>query len=163
VKPLTALVTAAACAVALAASLGGGASAQDSAPRKLTLTELEKGATFTHVHNRKAKSPRANPQGDLFAFTNPVADESGRRVGTVHSECVTTKGSLNFEKSRLTCAGVLVLRDGTLTAQFLDGPTLRTVNGAVAGGTGAYANSRGTFVTRVAKNGTRRDTITLVD
>jgi hypothetical protein len=162
-KPLTAPVLATAGAVALAASLGGGVSAQDPSSRTLVVTELEQGATFTHVRNTKVKSSRANPQGDLLASRNPVADESGRRVGAVHTTCVTTEGSRNFERSRLTCTGILVLRDGTLTAQFLAGPTLRRVTGAVTGGTGAYAHARGTFITTVARDGTRRDTITLVD
>ncbi len=140
--------------------LGPGASAQSSGPRTLTLKEVEKGATFTHIRNTKSASDRSNSQGDVLAFTNPLADSSGRVVGKMHVGCLTTTGASDFMKSILTCTGVLVLRDGTLAIVANTSPGLATTTGVVTGGTGAYANARGVVVSKAADGGSL-DTITL--
>ena len=49
----------------------------------------------------------------------------------------------DFMNSKITCAGALTLREGTLTVQVVTSPGARTSSGAVTGGTGAYANARG--------------------
>ena len=147
-------------ALAAAALIGPGASAQSPAGRTINLTELEKGSTFKHVRNTKTKSSRANSLGDVIVFTNPLADASGQVVGKLHANCATTVGARNFLKSSMTCSGVLVLRDGTLSFQAAFKVSASTVTGAVTGGTGAYANARGTFVSKEARGGSQ-DTITL--
>ena len=133
-----------------------------TAARTLTVKELDKGSTFVHIRNTKASSPRANSMGDVIAFTNPLVDESGRRIGTASVSCITTAGARNFMRSTLNCVGTLALRDGTLTVQASLRPTQRTTVGAVTGGTGAYANARGVLVSRTVRGGAE-DTITLVD
>jgi hypothetical protein len=133
--------------------LGSGSPAQSQTTRTLTFKELEKGSTFTHIRNTKGKSPRANSAGDLLAFTNPVADPTGVVVGKLHVSCTTTVGARNFLKSTLTCLGVLSLRDGTLTLQANSSPGIPTTTGAVTGGTGAYANVRGVYVSKEARGG----------
>jgi hypothetical protein len=157
--PVLALPALAAGAIAI----GSGASpAQGPAPRTLNLTELEKGATFTHIRNTKTTSRRANSAGDLIVFTNPLADPSGKVVGKASAACTTTTGARNFVKSVVTCHGVLVLPDGTMTLQAnvsLDSPT---TTGAVTGGTGAYANARGVVISKQGSNGSQ-DTITLAN
>jgi hypothetical protein len=140
--------------------VGAGASA--STGRTLTFTELEKGSTYTHISNTKTTSERANSQGDVFAFTYRLAAASGQVVGKLHLNCITTVGSRNFLKSTLTCSGVAVLRDGTLTIQATTSPGVPTTTAAVTGGTGAYANARGVLVSREGKHGSV-DTITLTD
>ena len=60
----------------------------------------------------------------------------------------------------VTCSGILVLRDGTLTIQANVTPGVPTTTGAVTGGTGAYANARGTLVSKEGANGST-DTLTL--
>ena len=140
--------------------VGPGASAQSPAGRTLTFTELEKGATFKHVRNTKPKSPRANSLGDVLVFTNPLADASGQVVGKLHASCATTVGARNFLKSAITCNGAAVLRDGTLTWQAAFKVGASTVNGAITGGTGAYANARGVLTSKEDRSGTH-DTITL--
>ena len=140
--------------------VGPGASAQSPAGRTLTFTELEKGATFKHVRNTKPKSPRANSLGDVLVFTNPLADASGKAVGKLHASCATTMGAANFLKSAITCNGAVVLRDGTLTWQAAFKVGASTVNGAITGGTGAYANARGVLTSKEDRSGTH-DTITL--
>jgi len=149
-------------ALAAATLLGSGASAQSPAGRTLNFTELEKGATFKHIRNTKTKSTRANSAGDVIVSTNPVADAAGQVIGKSHNSCVTTVGARNFLKSTVTCQGVLVLRDGTLTAQFTFKVGAASVAGAVTGGTGTYANARGVFVTKTDRRG-QHDTITLVN
>ena len=53
-----------------------------------------------------------------------------------------------------------MLRDGTLTWQAAFKVGASTVNGAITGGTGAYANARGVLVSKEDRSGTH-DTITL--
>jgi hypothetical protein len=146
-------------AAGLAVTLWSSASAQDPGTRTLVLNELEKGSTFTHIRNTKTRSEQANMQGDAIAFTNPLTDTAGKRVGTLHVSCVTTTGSRNFMKSTLTCLGVVSLRDGTLTLQLNTRPRAPETTGAVTGGTGAYANARGVFAATTNKTGAT-DTIT---
>jgi hypothetical protein len=144
-------------AVAGAALLGAGASAQAPATRTLNFKEGERGATFVHIRNTKTRNPRANLQGDLIAFTNPLLDTSGAKVGKLAMSCVTTTGSREFEKSVITCSGVLTLKDGTMTGQVNVSPGSPTATGTITGGTGAYANARG-----VVTSTDGADTITLL-
>lgn len=48
--------------------LRSSASAQDPGPRTLTFTELERGATFTHIRNTKGAKRQSNLQGDILAL-----------------------------------------------------------------------------------------------
>jgi hypothetical protein len=139
-----------------------GASAQSPATGTLTFKALEKGSTFTHVRNTKPKTERTNSTRDVIVFTEPLADASGTVVGTLHVDCVTTRGARNFLRSTLTCAGVIALRDGTLTLQANTKPGVPTTTGAVTGGTGAYANAHGVFVSKDTSAG-GDTTITLAD
>ncbi len=145
-------------ALAALALVGPGASAQGG--RTLTLTELDKGSTFKHVRNSKAKGQNSNLLGDVIVFTNPVVDASGKVAGKNHAACTTTVGSRNFPKSVMTCNGSLVLRDGTLTWQGTFKIGDASSAGTITGGTGAYANARGVFVAKQDSKGTQ-DTITL--
>ena len=135
-------------------------SARSSASRTLTLTELERGATFTHIRNTKTNSLKANSQGDVLAFTNPLADSSGKRVGKLSGGCITTTGARNFLKSTVTCHGVIALTDGTLTIEGNVSPNNPETDGAITGGTGAYANVSGEFISKQTKGGAV-NTITL--
>lgn len=146
--------------IALAVLVGPGASAQDTGTRIVSLKELDKGSKFRHVRNTKGAPSTSNMQGDVIAFINPLVDPAGQSVGTLHVSCVTTVGARDFMKSAINCSGALVLRDGMMTLQtvvtFSD-----TTTGAITGGTGAYANARGTFVSKQVSGGSQ-DTITLV-
>ena len=82
-------------------------------------------------------------------------------VGRIHVQCVTTAGASNFMKSKLTCSGVMVLAQGSLTLQAISSPGVATTNGAITGGTGVYANARGTFTSVEGRSGST-DTIMLV-
>lgn len=154
-----AALAAAAAGAGLLASLLPGAAAQ-SAPRTITLVEQEKGATFKHVRNTPGAGRQANSLGDVLVITNPLADASGARIGTLRVTCVTTRGARDFRRSLMTCNGVYALRDGVLTVQG-DVPVGGAVTGAVTGGTGAYVGARGSF-TSTPTDGGSTDTITLV-
>jgi hypothetical protein len=158
-RPTSALVLAALALAGIVALLVSGASAQDPATSTLTFKTLDKGSTFKHVRNTKA-GRRANSIGDVIVFTNPLADGSRDVVGTLYAECTTTKGARNFLRSTTTCTGVVDLRDGTLTLQANSKPGVPTTHGAVTGGTGPYANTRGVFIAD-DRNGDL--TITLAD
>jgi hypothetical protein len=160
-RRFAALLTATTAAAATAAvAVLSGASAQAPASRILTLHELDKGSTFVHVHNTLPKSKQSNLLGDLIAFTNPVTDAAGARVGRLHAQCVTTVGSRDFRTSTLTCTAILHLRDGDLTGQFVDDVGAESATGAITGGTGVYAGARGVVVSRHTDVGSD-DTITL--
>jgi hypothetical protein len=141
--------------------LRSNASAQD-APRTLTLRETERGSTFVHIRNTQGASRRSNLAGDVLAFSNPIVDAAGKRIGKSSVSCVTTTGSRNFTKSALTCHGVTELPDGSLMMQAIIEPNAPAINGAVTGGTGAYANARGVFTNTAVRGGTRT-AITLVN
>ncbi len=71
----------------------------------------------------------------------------------------TTSGSPRT--ARAVCVGAFRLKAGsiTLVAALRGQPS--TVNAAVTGGTGAYANARGTLRSVNHKDGSSTDTITL--
>jgi hypothetical protein len=142
--------------------LRSSASAQDAGTRTLTLRETERGGTFTHIRNTKGASRRSNLAGDVIVFANPVVDAAGKRIGKTSVSCATTTGSRNFMKSALTCHGVAELPDGSLMIQAIVAPNAPTTNGAVTGGTGAYANARGVFTSTEDRSGSQT-TITLVE
>ncbi|MFY9264944.1 MAG: hypothetical protein WAO61_05915 [Solirubrobacterales bacterium] len=123
------------------------------------MTELTKGSTFTHLRNSKSKSPAANLQGDILAFTNPLADAAGSKVGTLEVSCLTTKGAKTFTKSHANCQATVTLADGSLAGQLNVTPG-SDVTGAIVGGTGAYANARGVISSKSVNKATV-DTITL--
>jgi|GEM_PF-2035206 len=161
--PLLAIAVLAVLAVALFVTAGPPSSeAQAPATRTIVLKELEKGSTFKHVRNTKTTNQRSMAMGDLIAFTNPLADATGQRVGKIYVTCTGTVGNKNFLKSILTCSGVLTLRDGTMSVVANTSPGEPTTTGAVVGGTGAYAAARGVLVSKEGSGGSD-DTITLVN
>jgi hypothetical protein len=147
---------------ACALVLGSSASAQ--APATLTFKELNKGSTFAFVDSApmsKAKGEQSASLGDLIVFTNPLTDAAGKRVGRLYSHCTTVVAARQANRAAYACEAVVVLGGGTLTVQALLAHAGATVHGTVTGGTGAYANARGTLVSRPTKTGAD-DTVTLV-
>lgn len=146
---------------AAATTLDHTASAQAPATRTVVLHELAKGSTFSHIRNTKGASRRSNQAGDVITFTNPVDDDTGKRVGRLAAACVTTTGNRDFSKSTITCQIVYTLRDGTVTvsANALIGADTNT--GAITGGTGAYQGARGSLTSAGGKTGDT-DTFTLL-
>jgi hypothetical protein len=147
---------------ACALVLGSSASAQG--PTTLTFKELNKGSTFEFVDNAplsKAKGEPSASAGDLIVFTNPLTDSVGKRVGRLYMHCTAVVAARQANKAAFACEGVVVIGRGTLAVQALLAHAGATVHGAVTGGTGPYANVRGTLNSQPTKTGAD-DTITLV-
>jgi hypothetical protein len=142
--------------------LGSGASAQGA--KSLTFKELNKGSTFEFIDNAPTSKAKGEPSvsiGDLIVFTNPIADAADKRLGRLYAHCTAVVAARQASRAAFTCEGVVILGGGTLTVQaFLpyDGATVR---GTVTGGTGVYANARGTLLSEPTKTGAD-DTISLV-
>jgi hypothetical protein len=146
-----------ACALVLAAD----ASAQSTTT--LTFKELSKGSTFAFVDNAptsKAKGEPSASAGDAIVFTNPLV-AGGKRVGKLYMHCTAVVAAAAANKAAFACEGVVGLGGGTLTIQALLPHAGATVRGVVTGGTGAYANARGTLLSRPTESGAD-DTISLV-
>jgi hypothetical protein len=153
------VVTLAATGCALA--LGSAASAQNATT--LTFKELNKGSTFAFVDSApmsKAKGEPTASLGDRIVFTNPLVDTSGKRIGRLYSHCTAVVAARSAFNASFACEAVVVLGGGTLTVQTFLAHGGATVNGTVTGGTGTYANARGTLNSKPTKSGAN-DTITL--
>ena len=116
----------------------------------ITFQEQEsgKGSSFKFIDNvPKSKLKHGFPlkisAGDEFVFQNPDFAE-GKRIGRTQVVCVATKTARRFDKADFQCHGTFVFSNGTLTVSAVAGSG-STTEGAVTGGTGAYAAARGTF------------------
>ena len=141
-------------------------SASGDVVQTLTFKEVNKGSAFKYLDNPPVNPKRKRPvfsPGDEFVFTSPIVDEKGKD-GELRAKCTVTrkaKGTdAGFNNSHPLCSGALVLRDGTLFASVVDAGA-KVTRGAIAGGTGAYANARGTFTSTQTKSGSD-DVVTLV-
>jgi hypothetical protein len=142
--------------------LGSSASAQG--PKTLTFKELDQGSTFAFVDNAPTSKAKGEPSasiGDAIVFTNPLTDRAGKRVGRLYVHCTAVVAAPQANKAAFTCEGIMVVDGGTLYVQAFLPYAGATVHGTVTGGTGVYANARGTLVSRPTKAGAD-DTITLV-
>ena len=147
---------------ACALVLGSSASAQGS--KTLTFKELNDGATFAFVDNAPTSRAKGEPSasiGDAIVFTNPLTDRAGKRVGRLYAHCTAVVAAPQANKAAFTCEGIMAVDGGTLSVQVFLPKAGATVHGTVTGGTGAFANARGTLVSRPTKAGAD-DTITLV-
>jgi hypothetical protein len=164
--PRTCLVAA---ALALLAALVFVSSAGAIAPVQITLKEPAKDQTFAFIDNAPtAKSVNGFPTkisaGDEVVLTNHLL-ENGQMVGKLRTRCTATSAAAGngenlFVNAHFICEGVYNIKGSSLYAngQVLKGGT----QGVITGGTGKFANSRGTFVTTVEKGG-ETSVITLVE
>jgi hypothetical protein len=151
--------------VALAATgcalvLGSAASAKG--PTTLTFKELNKGSTFAFVDQAPMSKGKGEPSasaGDLIVFTNPLANATGKRIGRLYMHCAAVVAARRAADAPFACEGMLVLGSGTLSVQTFLAHAGATVHGSVTGGTGSYANARGTLRSQPTKTGAD-DTIT---
>ena len=158
-----------AAALTLVAALGFVSSAGAIAPVQITLKEPAKDQTFAFIDNAPtAKKVHGFPTkispGDEVVLTNHLL-ENGAMVGKLRTRCTATSpaggsGEDVFINAHFICEGVYNIKGSSLYAngQVLKGGT----QGVITGGTGTFANSRGTFVTTVEKGG-ETSTITLVE
>jgi len=158
-----------AAAIALVGTLVFVNSAAAIAPVQITLTEPAKGSIVSFIDNAPtAKKVHGFPTkispGDEVVLTNQLF-ENGVRVGKLRTRCTATdasggSGENVFTNAHFICEGVYNIKGSSLYAngQVLQGGT----QGVITGGTGSFANARGTFVTKVEKGG-ETSTITLVE
>ena len=127
--------------VAFVASSG----AQAPGPQTLVLKETE--GKGRYIDEKPLSKRGGNPSiGDSFAFSNFLSDSAGKRVGKLQAVCTIVEVSRNAMGQ--LCNGVAKLSDGDLLleAAFTEGRNgAPAIKGAITGGTGAYANARGTF------------------
>ena len=141
----------------------GLASPHRTATTTITVTELAEGSTFRVIDEPPRTRSQRNPRftsGDRLVFTNPLADAGGNRVGRLHAVCTITRGG-RFTTAVVVCDGGHVLRKGALHVMVVSRLSGDTTDGSVVGGTGAYANARGTFTSHNGEDD-NRTTITLV-
>ena len=138
----------AAGAVAVLA-VGGAAFAASSgaqAPGPQTLVLKEKEGQFAFIDQKpRSKKGRAS-LGDEIVLSNPLFDAANKRVGDLQAVCTTVKAGRE-DKASYVCQGVAHLNTGDilLQAHLKEQIGSVVVSGAITGGTGPYANARGTF------------------
>ena len=145
---------------------GGGASAQapTAATRTIAFTEIEKAEPCCIADiapkSRAKREPFMSP-GDQLVFTQPLRGADGKAIGKSYAKCAAIVGA-KLSRARYVCEGVYAFADGTLTTAGLARPNA-TMNGVVTGGTGAYANARGTFSSKDdSTGGDSKTVVTLV-
>jgi hypothetical protein len=158
---LAALATAGIVAVL---TVGSGASAQTpAATRTITFTEIESKspcciadiAPKSHAKREPFMSP-----GDELVYTQELRDASAKKIGKLYGKCAAIIGA-PLTRTRYICDSVYSFADGTILVAGLSRIGEPTTAAAVTGGTGAYANARGTYASKNSE--TKNDvTITLV-
>jgi hypothetical protein len=156
-----------ACCVLLA---GIAVSAAEAAgPTTITFKEPEKGSTFNYIDvapkaPTKHGFPTAISPGDELVITNPLTQGS-KTIGKLRARCTATANAKTsnptaFIDAHFICEGVFTFGKSMLfgNAAIVKGGT----EGAITGGTGIYANARGTFVSKEGKHASTT-TITLVE
>ena len=126
--------------VAFAASSGA------QAPGAQTLVLKEKEGQFAFIDQKpRSKKGRAS-LGDEIVISNPLFDAANKRVGDLQAVCTTVKAGRE-DKASYVCHGVAHLNTGDilLQAHLKEQIGSVVVSGAITGGTGPYANARGTF------------------
>jgi len=156
----------AAVAAIVVAVVAATALAQTSTPPGGTLTfkELEKGSKFSFIDNPPRSKRKGEPSaslGDDLTFSNPLADAGGNRIGTLYVRCTIVRASRLISHATTLCHGAFSFPGkGTLMLEALPGSLdAKSVTGAVSGGTGSFANARGTFTSTNTKTGSD-DTVT---
>jgi hypothetical protein len=153
--------------VAAGVVLAPGAAAQAPAPTTLTFRALDIRTTFTIVDlpprapHRKGFPPgfpKRFSQGDMLVVSTPLRDSANKPFGHVRATCFATVGG--FRGARFECLGVYGLPKGQVWVTFTSSLQSSSGGGTVIGGTGAYANMHGTFVS-VFTGTSSDDTLTL--
>lgn len=142
---------------------GGGASAQTpETTRTIAFTEVENAEPCCIADiapkSRSKREPFMSP-GDQLVFTQKLRGASDKQIGRLYAKCASTAGA-PLTRARYLCEGVYSLADGTMTIAALVRFSETGTSGAITGGTGAYANARGTFSSKTSKPG--GDTSTVV-
>jgi len=143
---------------AVFAAIVSSSKAQAPGPQTLILKENTKAEKFTFVDAARpfAKNPkRPTPSmGDYFVFYSPLSDTAGARQGSLEAQCTIIKLSKKAKQEVDLCQGVISLKNGDIFLSARVTEQSENVTGAITGGTGAYANARGTFTSVGDNNAT---------
>ena len=125
------------------------AGAQAPTGRTINLVERDKGSTFGFVDNapRNKSRPSASPWSRPVTSTRsrtPCSTAPTRRVWAASRPHASPPTKGRISKAPVVCQGAAALNDGTLTFQAYIKGEEKVATGAITGGTGAYANARGT-------------------
>jgi hypothetical protein len=102
------------------------------------------------------EGPEEFSTGDAVSFSGELLDDSGAAIGGIDITCTVTRPG-RFDQSHQQCTATATLADGTLVLSRggivfgADSP-----EGAVIGGTGAYAGAIGEFTETEEAEGTTR-------
>ena len=122
-----------------------------TAETSLSFIEPERGATFSYI-DRSFRShsssgiPRSVSPGDGIVFTNRLERE-GQAVGKIRATCTATQNGRMFrpETGGFLCTAIARIPGGSLILVAPLTEDRGDTEGAVTGGTGAYAGAVGTF------------------
>jgi hypothetical protein len=139
---------------AVAAALGGVSLARaGGGDRTMTVTEVQRGATFVDISHTQNGAP-----GDQAVFRSVIKNAKGERIGTSDVICEEVLGH------RLLCNGVYHLPGGMLTGTTViaaDEASTATIHVAITGGTGRYDQASGQVTTTPKSETVSRSVIDL--
>jgi hypothetical protein len=135
--------------------------------KKETFTVVERDTNdFAFVDNPPRtkvgpQGPESLSPGDQLGFRSDLI-RGGRDVGDLAGTCFVVRGP-TFEKATVDCSGTYQLPEGTLFLRVGGSGALgaKQTQGAVTGGTGAYAGAIGSFTSPNGESGTTRSTFTI--
>ena len=124
-------------------AVSGGA----QAPGGQTIRLITKNYVAKMIDTPPRRGEGSFGSGDRFVSSAYVVNAAGRKRGTFDADCAVTRGGFG----RFVCDGVYVLSEGHIFVQmrfsFVTLEKQAATEGAVVGGTRAYAGARGTFTT----------------
>jgi hypothetical protein len=148
---------AACCALVVASADPAGA----AGPTTISVRESEKGAIFKTVDVApKGKDPTDVSPGDEIIFTVPLV-AGGKKIGRENGLCVITRAAAKMSPEYLCTSTYVFAHQGTLASWMNFNPAKKTNHGAIVGGTGIYAGTRGTFTISNETKGGDKATFTL--
>lgn len=117
----------------------------------LTLTEpTESGGKHFGIIGRP--TGRQLKAGTGFAFSAPLQESGGKKVGEINAFCIATQPSPG-EAINGTCSGTAAVPGGEFALNVGGKEIGGSVSGAIVGGTGKYAGAVGTFTSEEESSG----------
>jgi hypothetical protein len=162
----TAVCAVASGGVALVAASGGGAQTPATG-QTFTLIERTTDSDFSFIDN-KPTSPKPGKhgphisRGDQIAFSSPVFDTNGKRMGRTDAGCVASEPGTFDANAVFTCYGGFRLVNGTILVQQIGKVSAKVSHLVITGGTGAYAGARGSIVSTTNSDTKSTDVVTLL-
>ena len=127
------------------AAIAVAAAVPASAQTARDITVREKAQAVKFVHQRPAKRPDVLAMGDRVITRQALFDESDRRIGSFHTDCLNGGARAQVFKATLICTSIYRFADGQVVSQGVVklGGNPASARIAIVGGTGAYRSARG--------------------